>query len=44
MGKGVNVTVDHVSGNKSQNTKANLQVVSRAENVKRENKRRAGKK
>ena len=44
VGKGPNVTVDHVSGNKSQNTKSNLQVVSRAENVKRENKRRAGKK
>ena len=43
VGKGPNVTVDHLSGVKSSNAKSNLQVVSRSENVKRENRRRAGK-
>ena len=36
-------TVDHLNGNKADDRKQNLQVVSRAENVRRERKR-AGKK
>lgn len=42
-GKGPNVTADHLNGKTADNRKKNLQVVSRAENARREQKRRKSK-
>lgn len=38
VGKGKNVVVDHVEGNKSDNTKKHLKVISRSANTAKRNK------